>query len=115
MKSKIQSATVNKLNLRYQGSIGLDRNLMDAADILPGEKLQVLNLNTGARFETYCIEEKKGSGIICLYGPAAHLGKVNDKVFIISYVICANEEVGRLKPKVVLVDDCNRIINPERI
>ena len=110
MKSKIQSAVIKKLRLNYQGSIGIDGKLMAAADILPGEKLQVLNLSSGARFETYCIEEKAGSGMVCLYGPAARLGKINEKVFIISYVICPDEEAAKIKPRIVLVDEQNRII-----
>lgn len=95
--------------MEYEGSIGIDANLLEAAEILPNEKAQVLNLNTGARFETYVIKEKAGSGIICLYGPAAHLGKVGEQLFIISYCLLDEAEIGKIKPKIVYVDDHNRL------
>ncbi len=84
-KSKIHKATITQARMDYEGSIGIDAELMESAELLPNEKVQVLNLNTGARFETYVIKESPGSGTICLYGPAAHLGKAGEKVFIISY------------------------------
>ena len=108
-KSKIQKATIMQTKMDYAGSIGIDSTLMELADILPNEKVQVLNLDTGARFETYVIEEKAGSGTICLYGPAAHLGKVSEKVFIISYCLVEDEQAHNVKPKVVYVDEHNRV------
>ena len=84
-KSKIHRARITKADLHYDGSIGIDKLLMKRADIYPGEIVQVVNVNNGSRFETYAIEEKAGSGIIGLYGAAAHLGKVGDLVIILSY------------------------------
>lgn len=108
-KSKIQKATVTQTKMDYEGSIGIDATLMEMADILANEKVQVLNLDTGARFETYTIKEKAGSGTICLYGPAAHLGKVGEKVFIISYCLVDEKEAHNVKPKIVYVDQENRL------
>ncbi len=108
-KSKIQKATLTQTKMEYEGSIGIDASLMETADILPNEKVQVLNLNTGARFETYAIKEKADSGTICLYGPAAHLGKVGEKVFIISYCLVEDKEAHNLKPRIVYVDERNRV------
>ena len=108
-KSKIQKATVTQTKMDYEGSIGIDATLMEMADILANEKVQVLNLDTGARFETYTIKEKAGSGAICLYGPAAHLGKVGEKVFIISYCLVDEKEAHNVKPKIVYVDQENRL------
>ena len=108
-KSKIQKATITRTKMDYQGSIGIDANIMERADILPNEKVQVLNLDTGARFETYVIKEKPGSGAICLYGPAAHLGKVGQKLFIISYCLVDDKEAHNIKPKLIYVDEYNKI------
>ncbi len=115
-KSKIHKATVTETKMDYAGSIGIDATLMQQADILPNEKVQVLNLDTGARFETYVIKEKAGSGIICLYGPAAHLAKVGEKVFIISYCLVEDRQAPNIKPKKIRVDGKNKIIsqNPEK-
>ena len=95
--------------MEYEGSIGIDAILLEAADILPNEKVQVLNLDTGARFETYVIKEQAGSGAICLYGPAAHLGKAGEKIFIISYCLVDQAEVGKVKARIVYVDEHNQI------
>ncbi|NQS99726.1 MAG: aspartate 1-decarboxylase [Candidatus Omnitrophica bacterium] len=108
-KSKIQKATITHANLECEGSIGIDATLMQAADILPGEKVQVLNLDTGARFETYAIEEETGAGTICLYGPAAHRGKVGQKIFIISYCLIEDKQLSCLNSKAVLVDEHNQL------
>ncbi|RKY71768.1 MAG: aspartate 1-decarboxylase, partial [Candidatus Latescibacterota bacterium] len=94
-KSKIQQPKITDLKLYYEGSIGIDTELMKAADILPGERLQVVNLYTGARFETYAIEEPAGSGTISLKGAAARLGEIGDKLLIISYAIVSDEEAKR--------------------
>ena len=108
-KSKIRRATVTGTMLHYEGSIGIDRKIMDVANILPWERVQVVNLNNGARLETYVIEEKAGSGTICLKGPAARLGQVGDEIIIISYVTVTEEEAGELQPKVVSLKAQNRI------
>ncbi|MBU4376998.1 MAG: aspartate 1-decarboxylase [Candidatus Omnitrophica bacterium] len=109
-KGKIHKAYITKKDLHYQGSIGIDKDLLAAADMLAGEKVQVLNINNGIRFETYCVEEKSGSGLISLYGPAARLGAIGDTVIIISYGIMDTDEAKNLKPKVVHVDKNNGIL-----
>ncbi|MFH1245060.1 MAG: aspartate 1-decarboxylase [Candidatus Omnitrophota bacterium] len=109
-KSKIQKATITRTEINYAGSIGIDSALMKLADILPNEKVHVLSLDTGVRFETYAIAEKAGSGIICLYGPAAHMGKPKERVFIISYCLVEDARAAAFKPKVVYVDERNQII-----
>lgn len=109
-KGKIHKVRITKKDLHYQGSIGIDKKLLKAADMLAGEKVQVLNMNTGIRFETYCIEEKPGSGTIALYGPAARLGAAGDVIIIISYGIMDTNEAKKLKAKVVHVGKNNRII-----
>lgn len=108
-KSKIQKATITHVQMDYEGSIGIDSDLMEMADIVPNEGVQVLNLDTGARFQTYAIKERKGSGKICLYGPAVHLGKPGERVFIISYCLVDKTELLQLKPKVIYVDENNKI------
>jgi len=109
-RSKIHRATVTMAELYYEGSITVDKMLLDAADILPGEKVQVVNLSTGSRLETYIIEGVSKSGIICLTGPAARLGAVGDEVIIIAYSQMNDEEINNYKPKTVLVDKQNKII-----
>lgn len=108
-KSKIQKATITQTKMEYEGSIGIDAALMEAADILPDERVQVLNLDTGARFETYVIREKANSGTICLYGPCVHLGKVGQRIFIISYCLVDDKELNNIKSKVILVNGQNKI------
>jgi len=108
-KSKIHRAKVTQAELFYEGSITIDRELMDAADILPSEKVQVVNINNGERFETYVLEGERNSGIICLNGPAARLAYKGDEVIIITYAIMEREEAEKHKPTVVLVDENNRI------
>ena len=109
LKSKIHRVTVTQAELYYEGSITIDTDLLEAADILPYEKVQVLNFNTGTRLDTYTIEGTAGSGTICLNGPAARLGTVGDEVIIVSYVHLPDEDIKRFKPKVVLVDKKNKI------
>ena len=92
-----------------EGSIGIDKALLEKADIYPGEIVQVVNINNGSRFETYAIEEKAGSGTIGLYGAAAHLGKLGDLVIILSYCQLDDREAKLLKMKVVKVDNKNKI------
>ena len=108
-KSKIHRATVTDANLKYKGSITIDENLMTASDIIAFERVQVLNVNSGSRLETYVIKGKKGSGEICLNGPAARFGQVGDKVIIISYGLFEDKEAKQLKPRIVFVDDRNKI------
>lgn len=108
-KSKIHRATVTQTELSYEGSITIDVGLMEAADILAGERLEVFNLNNGERFSTYAIKGERKSGIICVNGAAARLAQVGDKVIIISYVLLNDEEAKGLKPKVIFVDEKNRL------
>lgn len=109
LKSKIHRAHVTEANLYYEGSITVDENLMKAADILAGEKVEVLNLNNGQRIETYAIKGKAGSGAICLNGPAARGSCVGDEVIIISYMLVDEKEAKTIKPNIVKVDGKNRI------
>ena len=107
-KSKIHRATVTEANLSYEGSITIDEMLLESADIVPYEMVQVLNVNNGQRFETYAIPGKSGSGTICLNGAAARLGVVGDKVIIISTAIVPEIDVPSFSPKVVFVNDKNK-------
>jgi aspartate 1-decarboxylase len=106
-KSKIDRATLTGKALDYEGSIALDRCLMDAADLLPGEQVQVLNVNTGDRLVTYVIESPAASGTVMLNGPAARLGEVGDPLIIIAYAFYPEAEAPRLKPRIVRVDKQN--------
>ena len=109
-KSKIHMATVTEANHKYKGSITIDDALLEASNMIPNEKVQVLNFNTGDRLETYIIKGKRGSGVICLNGPAARAGQAGDKVTIVSYGIYEDREASTLKPLMVLVDDKNNIV-----
>ena len=108
LKSKIHRARLTGTDLDYEGSIAIDRDLLDAADMLPGEQVHVLNLNNGERMVTYAIEAPAGSRTIALNGPAARLGLIGDLVIVLSYCVVSDEEAGSLKPTVVLVDQQNR-------
>jgi len=108
-KSKIRGAVITGTKLHYDGSIGIDKAILEAADLYPWERVQVVNLNNGARLETYVIEEETGSRTICLKGPAARLGQVGDEVIIISYVELTEEEARNLRPVVVNLTDGNRL------
>ena len=110
-KSKIHRATITKADLHYEGSIGIDKALIAAADLYPGEIVQVVNINNGSRFETYVIEEPEGSGTIGLYGAAAHLGKEGDLVIILSSLLVAENEARSLQLKTVYVDRQNRLVS----
>lgn len=110
MKSKIHKARVTEANLNYIGSITIDSFLMEEADILPNEKVQVVNNCNGARLETYVIPGKRHSGVICLNGAAARLVQVGDEIIIISYGIFEEEEVRSYTPKILFVDENNRPI-----
>lgn len=108
-KSKIAHATVTEAELHYEGSITVDEKLLKAVDIIPGEKVEVLNINNGVRFETYAIAGKSGSGEICLNGPAARLGLVGDKIIILSYALAEQEEAKKITMKIVHLDAQNKI------
>jgi aspartate 1-decarboxylase len=110
LRAKIQKLTLTKLALDYQGSIGIDEALLEASGILPGEKVQVLNFNNGSRLETYVIKEKKNSGIVALYGPAARWGEVGDKLCVLSYTFITDEEAKSMEPKLLWVDDENKLL-----
>ncbi len=109
LNSKIHGATITKKELYYSGSIGIDKALLLKSDIIPGEKVQVLNFNNGQRFETYVIEEEENSGTIALYGPAARLGETGDILCIISYVFTGYSEAVKIKQKIVVVDKDNKV------
>ena len=108
-KSKIHRARITKVDLHYEGSIGIDKKLLKAGNICPNEIVQVVNINNGARFETYAIEEPAGSGTIGLYGAAAHLGKPQDLIIILSYGLIDDTKAKDLKLIAIKVDDKNRI------
>jgi len=107
-KSKIHTATITGLELYYEGSITIDRNLLEMADMLPGEQVQVVNLNNGNRLITYTISGERGSGVVELNGPAARLAAIGDRVIIISYGNYDDAEAKTLEPIVVFVDENNR-------
>jgi len=109
LKSKIHRAVVTGANLNYMGSITIDEALLEAADILPNEKVQVVNNNNGCRFETYVIKGPRESGVVCLNGAAARLVQPGDLVIIISYALMEQREASSYKPTVVMVDGRNKI------
>jgi len=110
MSAKIHRATVTEANLNYVGSITIDSDILKAVDILPNEKVQVVNNNNGARLETYVIPGPSGSGVICLNGAAARLVQPGDKVIIIAYCQVTNEEAKTHQPKVAIMNDHNKIV-----
>ena len=111
LKSKVHRATVTQANLHYVGSITIDADLMDAADLLPGEQVAVVDVTNGARLETYVIEGERGSGVIGINGAAAHLVHEGDLVIVISYAALPDAEAKAYEPRVVFVDDHNRIVH----
>ncbi len=110
LKSKIHRATVTEACLDYEGSITIDRTLMDAADLYPYEQVQIYNIANGQRFTTYAIEGSPDSGTICLNGAAARLVAVGDLIIIASYTTLANDEARAHQPTIVLVDEKNQIM-----
>jgi len=110
LKSKIHRATVTGADLHYEGSVTIDRDLMDAADIVSYEKVAVWNVTNGNRLETYAIEGQRGSGVICLNGAAARLMAPKDLVIIASFVNMENAEAVKYEPKLVFVDEENRML-----
>ncbi|MGH6653859.1 MAG: aspartate 1-decarboxylase [Actinocrinis sp.] len=110
LKSKIHRATVTQADLHYVGSVTVDGDLMDAADLLPGELVAIVDVTNGARLETYVIEGGRGSGVIGINGAAAHLVHPGDLVILISYQSVDDREARTLKPRIVHVDSANRIV-----
>lgn len=113
MKSKIHRATITSADLHYEGSLTVDEDLLDAADLVTYEEVQVVNVNNGARFSTYVIPGPRGSGVLQLNGAAARLGHPGDLVILISYSLYEEDEAERHSPRVVFVDDHNRIVRPQ--
>lgn len=110
LKGKIHRARVTQVDIDYEGSVTIDKSLMEASDILPYEQVEVLNINNGARFSTYAIEAEPDSGTICLNGAAARLAAKGDIVLILSYHYVPDDEALNVIPKMVLVDKNNRIV-----
>lgn len=113
MKSKIHRATITSADLHYEGSLTVDQDLLDAADLLNYEEIQVVNVNNGARFTTYVIPGPRGSGVVQLNGAAARLGMPGDLVILIAYATIEDAEAQRFTPRVVFVDEQNRIVRPQ--
>jgi aspartate 1-decarboxylase len=112
VKSKIHKVSVTEANLQYVGSISIDEDLMDAANIIENEKVQIVNVNNGERFETYVIKGTRGSGMICLNGPAARKAAVGDVIIIISYASMEFNEAKSFKPWLVFPDtESNRLVD----
>ncbi len=109
LKSKIHRATITEANLNYVGSITIDEDLLDAANLIENEKVQVVNVNNGERLETYVIKGKRGSGVCCLNGPAARKAAEGDVVIIISYATMAFEEARNFKPSIVFPKENNKL------
>jgi aspartate 1-decarboxylase len=110
LKSKIHRATLTGADLHYEGSVTIDRDLMDAADILPYEAVSIWNVTNGNRFETYAIEGERGSGVVCVNGAAARLVAPHDLVIIAVFVSMTEEEALKHEPKLVFVDEKNRML-----
>jgi aspartate 1-decarboxylase len=108
LKSKLHRVTLTEADLHYVGSIAIDEDLLDAANLIEGEKVQVLNLNNGERIETYILRGPRGSGSVCLNGPAARKAMVGDVVIVISYASMDFEEAKTFKPWIIFPDDKNR-------
>lgn len=108
LKSKIHRATVTHADLEYEGSVTIDTNLLEAADILENECVHIWNVTNGARFETYALRGERGSGLICINGAAAHHANPGDRVIIASWQGMSDEEARTYEPKLVFVDDDNR-------
>jgi len=114
LKSKIHRATVTGADLHYEGSITIDLDLMEAADIIPYEAVCIWDVNNGSRFETYAIEGERGSGVICINGAAARMVAPQDLVIIASFVSMANAEALVHEPKLVFVDERNRMLDTRK-
>ncbi|MBN8837790.1 MAG: aspartate 1-decarboxylase [Sphingobacteriia bacterium] len=110
LKSKIHRATITEANLNYVGSLTIDEDLMDAANLIENEKIHVVNINNGERLETYVIKGKRGSGVICLNGAAARKAAAGDLIIIMSYASMDFEEAKQFKPSVVFPDTANKLV-----
>ncbi len=110
LKAKLHRARVTDANLNYEGSLTIDRQLLAAVGLLPYEQIKVYNINNGARFDTYVIEGEAGSGIIALNGAAARMGAPGDLVIIVSYALYDQEELATYQPRIVVLDQDNRIV-----
>ncbi|MQY56247.1 MAG: aspartate 1-decarboxylase [Dehalococcoidia bacterium] len=115
LKSKIHRARVTQVNLDYEGSITIDKLLMEASDILPNEQVEVLNINNGARFSTYAIEGEANSGVIGINGAAARLVAKGDMIIILSYCQLPDDEAIAMEPTMIYADEKNRVIEPSPI
>jgi len=115
LEGKIHRARVTDVNLDYEGSITIDQLLLEAAGILPYERVEVFNINNGARFATYVIPGESGSGVICINGAAARLAAKNDLVIILSYSLVPDSDAKNIKPRIVYVDSQNKIIRKKRL
>ncbi|KYD27860.1 aspartate 1-decarboxylase [Geobacillus sp. NFOSA3] len=109
MNAKIHRARVTEANLNYVGSITIDADILDAVGMVPNEKVQIVNNNNGARFETYIIPGERGSGVFCLNGAAARLVQKGDIIIVISYAIVPEEKIAQHRPKIAIMDENNRI------
>ncbi|OZU90135.1 aspartate 1-decarboxylase [Virgibacillus indicus] len=109
MKAKIHRAIVTEANLNYVGSVTIDESILEQVDILPHEKVQIVNNNNGARLETYVIPGERGSGVICLNGAAARLVQKGDTVIIVAYALISNDELSDFKPKVAIMNEQNKV------
>ena len=109
LRAKIHRATITQAEVDYVGSITIDRDLLDASGVLPGECVLVSDLTDGARFETYVMVGQAGSGVICVNGAAARLVDVGDKVIIMAFAYATEEEAAEVKPRVILVDENNKV------
>jgi aspartate 1-decarboxylase len=107
LKSKLHRVVITESNLNYVGSVTIDEDLMDAAGLIPNEKVQIVNVNNGERLETYVIKGKRGSGVICLNGPAARKGMAGDIIVVMSYALMDFEEAKKYVPKVVFTREGN--------
>ena len=110
LKSKIHRATIKQADLNYEGSLTVDKELMDAVDLHPYERVMVYNINNGERFDTYAIEGKAGSGVIGLNGAAARKGMIGDQIIIVSYAFFSEDELIDYSPKIILLNKSNQII-----
>lgn len=109
LRAKLHRLTVTERDIEYEGSLTIDKDLLAASQIVPGERVQVVNINNGARFETYVMEGKAGSGEVCVNGAAARLAEVGDVVIVIAYGYLDEAAVPSFKPRIVLVDEKNRV------
>jgi aspartate 1-decarboxylase len=110
LKSKIHRVKITQAELHYVGSISIDEDLIDAANLIENEKVQIVNVNNGERLETYVIKGERGSGMVCLNGPAARKAQVGDVVIVISYASMDFEEAKHYKPVIIFPDDHNQLI-----